>query len=148
MYDTIMLEACHHTFIQTHIEHTISRVKCREWLWVVMMYQCRFISYNKYAAPCASSYPSVMSVSLQTRLLCSWKLQARITEWVAISFSRGFSQSRDWTCISCVSCIAGKFFTHWITGEAHTTQCGEFCLCGSRGYMGILCINPSILLWT
>ena len=34
--------------------------------------------------------------------------QARILEWVAISFSRGSSQPRDWTC---VSCTAGRFFT-------------------------------------
>ena len=32
-------------------------------------------------------------------------LQARILEWVAISFSRGSSQPRDWTCISYVSYI-------------------------------------------
>ena len=31
--------------------------------------------------------------------------QARILEWVAISSSRGSSQSRDQTCISYVSCI-------------------------------------------
>ena len=37
-------------------------------------------------------------------------LQARILEWVAISFSKGSSWSRDWTW---VSCIAGRFFTHW-----------------------------------
>ena len=35
-------------------------------------------------------------------------LQARIQEWVAISFSRGSSQPRDRTRISC---IAGTFFT-------------------------------------
>ena len=29
-------------------------------------------------------------------------LQARILEWVAISFSRGFSRPRDGTCISCI----------------------------------------------
>ena len=34
--------------------------------------------------------------------------QARLPEWVAISFSRGPSQSRDRTQ---VSCIAGRFFT-------------------------------------
>ena len=28
--------------------------------------------------------------------------QARILEWVAISFSRGYSQPRDRTCISCI----------------------------------------------
>ena len=36
---------------------------------------------------------------------------ARILEWVAISPSRGPSQSRDWNRDSCVSCIAGRFFT-------------------------------------
>ena len=35
-------------------------------------------------------------------------LQARVLEWVAISFSRGSSQPRDQTR---VSCIAGRFFT-------------------------------------
>ena len=37
-------------------------------------------------------------------------LQARILEWVAIPFSRGSSQARGWTQ---VSCIAGRFFTIW-----------------------------------
>ena len=31
--------------------------------------------------------------------------------WVAISFSRESSQPREWTCISCVSCITSRFFT-------------------------------------
>ena len=35
-------------------------------------------------------------------------LQAIILEWVANSFSRGYSQPRDQTK---VSCIAGRFFT-------------------------------------
>ena len=42
-------------------------------------------------------------------------LQARILEWVASSFSRGSSQPRDQTC---VSCIVGRFFTVWATREA------------------------------
>ena len=42
-------------------------------------------------------------------------LQARILEWVAISFSRGSSQLRDQTQ---VSCIAGRRFTIWATREA------------------------------
>ena len=41
-------------------------------------------------------------------------LQARILEWVATSFSRGFSQPKYWTQ---VSCIAGRFFTVWVTRE-------------------------------
>ena len=46
---------------------------------------------------------------------CSWSYfsvhgisQSRILEWVAISFPRGSSWPRDWTC---VSCLAGEFFT-------------------------------------
>ena len=39
--------------------------------------------------------------------------QARVLEWVAISFSRGSSQPRDW-----LSHIAGRRFTIWATREA------------------------------
>ena len=42
-------------------------------------------------------------------------LQARILEWVAFPFSRGSSQPRDQTQ---VSCIAGGFFTTWPIREA------------------------------
>ena len=40
-------------------------------------------------------------------------LQARILEWVAMISSRGSSPSRDPTCISYISCNAGRFFTTW-----------------------------------
>ena len=42
-------------------------------------------------------------------------LQARILEWVAIPSSRGYSQPRNWTCLSC---ITGGFLTVWTTMEA------------------------------
>ena len=42
-------------------------------------------------------------------------LQARTLEWVAFPFSRGSSQSRDWTQ---VSRIGDGFFTSWATREA------------------------------
>ena len=42
-------------------------------------------------------------------------LQARILEWVDIFFSRGSSQPRDRTQ---VSCIAGRFFIIWATWKA------------------------------
>ena len=40
--------------------------------------------------------------------------QARLQEWVAISFLRESSQLRDWTQ---VSHTAGSFFTIWATRE-------------------------------
>ena len=44
-----------------------------------------------------------------------WVFQARILEWVAIPFSRGSSQPRGQTQ---VSCPMGEFFTIWATREA------------------------------
>ena len=46
-------------------------------------------------------------------------LRDRILEWVAVPFSRGFSQLRDRIQ---VSRIAGGFFTSWTTREAQ-----EYC---------------------
>ena len=55
-------------------------------------------------------------------LHCRWILyhlshqrSPRILDWVAYPFSRGSSQPRNWTG---VSCIAGRFFTSWATREA------------------------------
>ena len=42
-------------------------------------------------------------------------LQVRTGEWVAVPFSRGSSRPVDWTW---VSCIAGRFFTIWVTRNA------------------------------
>ena len=42
-------------------------------------------------------------------------LRARIPEWIAISFSRGSSWLRDWTCVSCI----GRWsLYHWAIREA------------------------------
>ena len=46
-------------------------------------------------------------------------LQERILEWVAISFSRGSSQPRDRTR---VSCIAGRSFILWATRDSKNVQ--------------------------
>ena len=39
--------------------------------------------------------------------------------WVAYPFSRGSSQTRNWTG---VYCIAGRFFTNWATRQAHECE--------------------------
>ena len=52
-------------------------------------------------------------------------LQARIIEWVAISFSRRSSQPRDRTCISYVSGIGRQVHFHW-------SHLGSFYFMGGR----------------
>ena len=70
--------------------------------------------------------------------------QTRILEWVAISSSRGSSQLRDQTC---VSCIGRWILDHWATWEAHRhwqiigklrrAHCGLECILG--GTLHLLC---------
>ena len=45
-------------------------------------------------------------------------LQARILEGVAMPSSRGSSLPKDPAGVYCISCIAGRFFTHWAIWEA------------------------------
>ena len=44
--------------------------------------------------------------------------QARILEWVAISYSRGPFKPRDWTHFSCVSYIGRRILYHCATWQA------------------------------
>ena len=60
--------------------------------------------------------------------------QAIVLEWIAISFSRGPSQPRDWTR---VSCIVDRRFTIWATREVPFIVVGK-----------IKCINAYKLLST
>ena len=39
--------------------------------------------------------------------------QARILEWVAISYSRGSFQPRDGNCVSCISCTGMHILYYW-----------------------------------
>ena len=49
--------------------------------------------------------------------------QARIIEWVAISFLRGSSRPRDQTHIFCISCLADRFFTTESPGKPSLDTC-------------------------
>ena len=68
--------------------------------------------------------------------------QARVLEWVAISFSRGSSWPRDRTQ---VSCIVGRCFTIWATKEVpnlHQKQKRSWSLFG-----GLLPVWSTIVFW-
>ena len=89
----------------------------------VLIYVCFTHSLFYYFSPfvidkiqcvCVFSVTSVMPDTLRPvhRIL-----QARKLEWVAMPSSRGSFWPRDWTHVSCVSCTAGRFFTHCTTWE-------------------------------
>ena len=60
-------------------------------------------------------------------------LQARILEWVVISFFRGSSQPRDWTQ---VSHIAGRCFNLWSTREAQYMYHNFLIYSSADGHLG------------
>ena len=74
------------------------------WWW----FSCWVMSDSRYSMDSSQPGSSVHGI-----------LQARVLEWIAVPFSRGSSQprNRNW-----VSCIAGRFFTNWGTGEARNTH--------------------------
>ena len=73
--------------------------------------------YSVYQCVCVCVCVCVCLVTLLCPTLCvpMETLQARILEWVAMPFSRGSSQFRNRTQ---VSCTAGGFFTIWAPREA------------------------------
>ena len=52
--------------------------------------------------------------------------QARILEWVAISFSMESSRPSDQICISCISCIGRQILYHRTTWEAFEKLVKDF----------------------
>ena len=95
-------------------EVTKSQTWLRDWtelnsasLFPEFNLQLFYLYYRLFATPWTSSLPGSSLHGI---------LQARVLEWVAISFSRRSSQPRDQTWISR---IPGRRFNLWATGEAH-----------------------------
>ena len=63
--------------------------------------------------------------------------QAEILEWVVISYSRVTSRPRDWTPISCGSCIGRRILNHCATCEAPKDFQGVFCSVFAFSYVNI-----------
>ena len=70
---------------------------------LLLLFSCQVVSHSCDPMDCGPPV-SVYGIS-----------QARILKWAAISFSRGSSQPRDRTC---VSCIGRQILSHWATWEA------------------------------
>ena len=96
-------------------------------LWGTVKYNTVQNFSKKFIEVCRRKVESISPSVLSDSLWPPWTvgssfcgiLQARILEWVAISYSRGSSRPRDWTC---VSCIAGRFFTVWATNSDYNVM--------------------------
>ena len=84
------------------------------------------IPYSRLRCVCAQWYSTLWDPIACSPIDSSVHgiLLARILVWVAISFSRGSSQSRDRTRFSCVSGIMGGYLTRWVIWEARLKSSG------------------------
>ena len=91
-----------------------SRAVAREWKMKWNLLYCHIICVSDFfLTPWARAFSELLPGSSVHGIL-----QTRILKWGAISYSRGSSQPRSWTCISCVSCIGRQILYHWATWEA------------------------------
>ena len=98
-----------------------SWTRLSDWKTVVIIIMIGCVCVCVCVCVCACAWAGARLVTLCNHMDCSPPgssvhgiLQAKILEWVAISFSRGSSKPRDWIW---VSCILGRFFT--ICGEGN-----------------------------
>ena len=86
-----------------------SRTQLSDWTdWTDWRLLRRYMS--ACALICVHLFVTLWSVAHQAPLSMGFS-QARILEWIDISFSRGSSWTKDRIRVSCISCIGGRFFT-------------------------------------
>ena len=100
------------TTVSTHICHSVFNDNQS-----VKRGYCLITKWSEVAESCLTLCDP-MDCSLQCSSIHGF-IQARVLEWVAISFSRGSSQPRDQTW---VSRIVGRCFTIWATREVLITK--------------------------
>ena len=113
-------------------------VKWTRKFWVIFkiltlyIYECACVYVCVRVHACA--HTCVCSVAKSSHYLQPHRLYAppsmgfssRYMEWVAISFSKGSSQSRDWTHISCTH---KRVIYHWATRETkYIYMCVSVCV--------------------
>ena len=90
----------------------LARLVCKECVWMCACLQ-GFETIVVLVAKLCPSFCDPMNYNPQGSSVHGIS-QARLLEWVAISFSRGSSQTRDRTCISCVG---RHILYHWAPGK-------------------------------
>ena len=121
---TTKFKLCTRDYITTTMYNSLVHWKTQQWpqdwkrsVFIPISKKVKVKSENEVAQSCLTLCDP-MDCSLPG-LSVHGVFQARILEWVAISFSRGSSPPRDQTQISC---IAGRCFTLWVTREESQCQ--------------------------
>ena len=84
---------------------------------------CVCVCVYSFAHSCPT-FCNPWTIAHQASLSLEFSRQ-KILEWVAISSSRGSSQPRDGTCVSCISCIGRQILYHSAIWEALERETGQ-----------------------
>jgi len=86
--------------------------------WLVLAWRRNKGQEEKRVVPYVSGGKSMLFVQSTSRInKPPWNFPGKNTGVGSHSLLQGSSQPRDQTHVSCVSCIAGRFFTVWATRE-------------------------------
>ena len=121
-YSTHPLVGLEHKWVPSGVLRTLLKT---EWVprtafAIVLLFNCSVVSDSVWPMDCSPplTFGRIrVGVSASASVLPVNISQARILEWVAISFSRGSSWPRDQTCISW---IGRRVLYHWATREARS----------------------------
>ena len=112
--ETLKINQCPQYLMQTIWYKEVKQLVWRDWV-IGSSYRKR----QRTSSSQSHALPAKVKVAQLCLTLCDPMdytvhgiLQARILEWVAFPFSRGYSQPRDQTH---VFCIEGRFFISWTT---------------------------------
>ena len=116
LYSLKRMPLLHRYFTESYSGKTVWEPRIPEsWSWLSPHTACACLVTQM----CLTLCDPMDGVACQAPLSMGF-FQARIQEWMAISFLQGFSWPRDWTCIPWVSCIGRQILYHWTTGKPHS----------------------------
>ena len=111
-----------------HFTFNYLKYHCSSVSWLMKTASCLYSVVWLFETPCTETLQAPLSMGFQ----------ARILEWVAMPSSRGPSQPRDGTCISCVSCTTGGFFPAEPPGMPWRLSGVYFCSSDWELFMGFI----------
>ena len=112
-------------------------------IWILYTMLCQ-------AKSCPPLFETLWTIARQASL--PWDFPGDNTGVVAVPSSRGSSQPKDQTHISCSSHIVGRFFTAEVTGEVKAMAKGKeimmrWCLAGLQTNFPVVCWKQPSKAW-
>ena len=104
-----ILEIINRHLCQSFCHYLVFKLKSHLYICCVCVYVCACAQSLRRVRLFATLWTGCNPLGFSVHEM----FQARILEQVVISYSMGSSWARDWTHVSCISCIDMRFLYHW-----------------------------------